>query len=87
MCDTSIYSRGMNYVILAFPIVGLVAMYHMTRLRFRCRFESCDVNGPESVTKILRNKGQLLPLHFSLLVVRNRSRKCLNESNFTLRFV
>ena len=39
-----------------------------------------------SKTKTLRNKALFLP-HFSLLVVRNRSWKCLNEGHCTLRFV
>ena len=67
---------------------SLVALYRAMRLRFGYGFESCDANGPRNVknTNLAKHRPICFP-HFSLLAVRNRSWKCLNEGNFTLRFV
>ena len=54
----------------------------------RIGFESCDANGPRNVknTNIAKHRAFFFS-PCSLLVVRNRSWKCLNEGNFTLRCV
>ena len=74
--------------ISGFWIGILVALYRAMRLRFGYGFESCEANGPRNVknTNIAKHRPIFFP-HFSLLVVRNWSWKCLNEGNFTLRFV
>ena len=66
----------------------LVALYRAIRLRFGYGFELCDANGPRDVknTNLAKHRA-IFSSPFSLLAVRNRSSKCLNEGNFTLRFV
>ena len=67
---------------------SLVALHRAMRLRFGYGFELCDANGLRDVksTNLAKHRPVFFP-NFSLLVVRNWSWKCLNEGNFTLRFV
>ena len=69
--------------------LGWVNKYFAMWLRCGYRFESCDANGPRNVKnqKLAKKKALLIFSLCFMLVVRNRSWRCLNEGNFTLRFV
>ena len=80
-------------IVLLALVSGSVSMTHARHhiVRFGCDSDT-DANRAmptaheTSKTQTLRNKGPFFP-HFSLLVVKNWSWKCLNKGNFTLRFV
>ena len=74
------------YVSLVEGLGGIVS-FDLVAIRRWIRL-SRDANGPRNVK--LTNPAKQKPIsspHFSLLVVRNRSWKCLHEGNFTPPFV
>ena len=69
------------------PLLSGIVSCDAAAIRIQIRVVRCQRPAKRQNTQTLRNTGPFFFPHFSLLVVRNWSWKCLDEGNLTLRFV